>query len=553
MSISKISILASILLFMSSCGLSTMSSKYETVNINVTPSTLQVHGDKVGLTIDANFPEKYFAKNATIDFTPVLVFDGGEAEFKTITVQGESAIGGEATIFYANGGSFSYQDKINYSDEMLNSELELRATGKSKDKEAVFPAKKIASGVLATSKRIENTENILDANSEYEYETILEETATIYFLVNASNIRSTEKSNSDLEKLEEFAKLGNKTHSIEVKSFASPEGSVNLNDNVSDKRAASTLKYAKRLLKRVKLDGASNNELYVEKSEGEDWEGFNELMRKSEIKDKRRITKIVNSVEDLELRERAIRDMAEIYDAIEKNVLPQLRKAQITVRSYQPKKSDSTISVLANSSPNELSLKELLHAASLSTEEKNKIDIYNKAVQIHNNWKGLNNIATIHLNNNDLDKAYQHLSKAEKLSKESDEIKNNLGVVAAWKGQYTKAQNYFNKCKSSEENQALLSIRKGDYKKASRYFKNKKSHNAALAKILNGNNSLCNEKTAACDYLNAISSARSGNSNLVIKYLKSAIDLDSKYKNEASMDLEFIKFKENTDFQNLLN
>jgi Flp pilus assembly protein TadD/outer membrane protein OmpA-like peptidoglycan-associated protein len=553
MSISKISILASILLFMSSCGLSTMSSKYETVNINVTPSTLQVHGDKVGLTIDANFPEKYFAKNATIDFTPVLVFDGGEAEFKTITVQGESAIGGEATIFYANGGSFSYQDKINYSDEMLNSELELRATGKSKDKEAVFPAKKIASGVLATSKRIENTENILDANSEYEYETILEETATIYFLVNASNIRSTEKSNSDLEKLEEFAKLGNKTHSIEVKSFASPEGSVNLNDNVSDKRAASTLKYAKRLLKKVKLDGASNNELYVEKSEGEDWEGFNELMRKSEIKDKRRITKIVNSVEDLELRERAIRDMAEIYDAIEKNVLPQLRKAQITVRSYQPKKSDSTISVLANSSPNELSLKELLHAASLSTEEKNKIDIYNKAVQIHNNWKGLNNIATIHLNNNDLDKAYQHLSKAEKLSKESDEIKNNLGVVAAWKGQYTKAQNYFNKCKSSEKNQALLSIRKGDYKKASRYFKNKKSHNAALAKILNGNNSLCNEKTAACDYLNAISSARSGNNNLVIKYLKSAIDLDSKYKNEASMDLEFIKFEENTDFQNLLN
>ena len=498
MSISKISIIASFLFFLSSCGLSTMSSKYETINVNVTPSTLQVHGDKVELTIDANFPEKYFAKNATVDFTPVLVFDGGEAEFKTITVQGESAIGGEATIFYANGGSFSYQDKINYSDAMLNSELELRAIGKSKDKEAIFPAKKIASGVLATSQRIENTENILDAKSEYEYETILEETAIIYFLVNASNIRSTEKSNSDLKKLEDFAKLGNQTHSIEVKSFASPEGSVNLNDNVSDRRAESTLKYAKRILKKVKLDGASNNELYVEKSEGEDWEGFNQLMRKSKIKDKRRITKIVNSVEDLELRERAIRDMAEIYDAIEKN-------------------------------------------------------IYNKAVQIHNDWKGLNNIATIHLNNGDLDKASQHLSKAEKLFKGSDEVQNNLGVIAAWKGQYTKAQNYFNKCKNSEENQALLSIRKGDYKKASRFFKNKNSHNAALAKMLNGNNSLCNEKTAACDYLNAISSARSGNSNLLIKYLKSAIQLDSKYKKEASMDLEFIKFQENTDFQNLLN
>jgi len=61
-------------------------------------------------------------------------------------------------------------------------------------------------------------------------------------------------------------------------------------------------------------------------------------MRSSEIKDRRRITKIVNSVEDLEKREQAIRDMAEIYDAIEKDVLPQLRKAQITVRSFEPKK-----------------------------------------------------------------------------------------------------------------------------------------------------------------------------------------------------------------------
>jgi|GEM_PF-4698995 len=48
MSISKISIIASFLFFLSSCGLSTMSSKYETINVNVTPSTLQVHGDKVG-------------------------------------------------------------------------------------------------------------------------------------------------------------------------------------------------------------------------------------------------------------------------------------------------------------------------------------------------------------------------------------------------------------------------------------------------------------------------------------------------------------------------
>ena len=43
----------------------------------------------------------------------------------------------------------------------------------------------------------------------------------IYFLVNKSNIRTTEKSGSDIDKLKVFAKNGYKTHSIEIKSFAS--------------------------------------------------------------------------------------------------------------------------------------------------------------------------------------------------------------------------------------------------------------------------------------------------------------------------------------------
>ena len=189
---------------------------------------------------------------------------------------------------------------------MMESTLELRALGKSKDKELAFDNRTIANGVLATSTRIQNTEDLYFAKSNYEKETILEESAIIYFLVNQSNIRTTEKSDDDIKRLEEFASLGYETHSIEVKSFASPEGSVNLNDNVSEKRAASTLRFLKRMLRKAKLNGVDNEELYTEISEGEDWEGFNKLMRSSDIKDRRRITKIVNSVEDLEKREQAI-------------------------------------------------------------------------------------------------------------------------------------------------------------------------------------------------------------------------------------------------------
>ena len=547
MKISKILIYSIAISFLTSCGLSNMASKFETVNVNVTPPTLQAHAGKVEVNIDASFPEKYFAKSTTVEFTPGLITEKGEKKFKSITVQGEEATGGEATIFYTTGGRFSYKDNIPYTKDMMESKLELRALGKEKEKELVFDSRTIANGVLATSTRIQNTEDIYFAKSNYENETILEESAVIYFLVNQSNVRTTEKSDDDIKRLEEFASLGYKTHSIEVKSFASPEGSVNLNDDVSDKRAASTLRYLKRMLKKVELDGVDNDDLYTEISEGEDWEGFNKLMRNSDIKDRRRITKIVNSVEDLEKREQAIRDMAEIYDAIEKDVLPQLRKAKITIRSYEPKKSDSLILELAQNNAQELDVKELLYSASLTEDNELKISIFNKSSQLHNNWKGYNNIACLMLEKNNLVEAKKYLSKAEKLNGSASNIQNNKAVIAAWEGDLELAKKLYNKS-ATPKNKALLDLRTANYKKAARFFKSKNSHNAALAKMLNGQYSTCNENTAECNYLNAISYARSGNEDMMIKSLSSAISKNNNYKKEAKKDLEFINFKSNEKF-----
>ncbi len=549
MKITKILFLSLIISILTSCGLSNMASKYESVNINVTPPTLQAHAGNVEVNIDASFPEKYFAKTSTVEFTPVLISGGGEKKFKSIVIQGEEATGGEATVFYTTGGKFSYQDKIPYTNDMMESKLELRAIGKSKDKELAFDSRTIANGVLATSTRVQNTEDLSFAKSNYEKETILEESAIIYFLVNQSNVRTTEKSDDDIRRLEEFASLGNKTHSIEVKSYASPEGSVDLNDNVSDKRAASTLRFLKKMLKKANLDGVDNKNLYTEVSEGEDWEGFNKLMRNSDIKDRRRITKIVNSVEDLEKREQAIRDMAEIYDAIEKDVLPQLRKAKITIRSFEPKKSDSLILELAKNNAAALDMKELLYSASLTDDIDQKISIFNSASEIHNNWKGYNNIACLMLENNRLNEAKKYLSKAEKLNNTASNIQNNKAVIAAWEGDLELAKKLYNKG-ATTKNKALLDLRTANYKKASRFFKNKNTHNAALAKMLNGQNSTCNENTAECNYLNAISYARSANEDMMIKSLKSAITKNIKYKEEAKKDLEFVNYMTNEKFLN---
>ena len=554
MQTSKVFLYLISIILITSCGLTNMASKYDTVKITTTPQILQVHGGQVNLSLDAVFAEKYFNKKATIDFTPVLVYKDGETAFKTITIQGEEATGGEATIFNATGGNFKYQDAINFSEKMINSNLELRAIAKLKDEEKILDPKSIGRGVIATSTRIKDTEELANNNHEYQHETILEKSATIYFLVNQSNIRTTEKSDIDIEALKEFAKNNYKTHSIEIISYASPEGSVNANNDVSDRRMKSTLNYTKKLLKSLNVDGVDNDDLYIQKSIGEDWDGFETLINKSSIKNKRQINRIVNSINDVEVREQQIRDLAEIYDAIENNVLPQLRKATIIIKSYEPKKSDNEIAKLSLANPDSLDIKELLFSATLTNDQNHQIIIYKKAVELYNDWRGYNNIACIHLSNGNLKKAEEYLAKAEMIQKETQrDILTNKGILHSRKGELKIAQKLFGQAKTSEKNQALLDIRKGEYAKAARYFKNKKNHNATLAKLLNSNNEVrCNEANAACHYLNAIAATRSANNEEAINHLRKAINMEASYKNEAKQDLEFVNLKLNEDFVKLI-
>ena len=160
--------------------------------------------------------------------------------------------------------------------------------------------------------------------------------------------------------MKEFAKLGYETKNIEISSYASPEGTLDINDKVSDNRSESTFNYAKRLMKKLKIEGANNNDLYIKSSKGEDWAGFNKLVNSSDMKDKSKVLNIVRNQKDPQKREEAIRDMAEIYDAIEDDVLPKLRKATITLRVYEPKKTEEDIVSLSIADPSQLDIKEML-------------------------------------------------------------------------------------------------------------------------------------------------------------------------------------------------
>ena len=553
MKILKLIILAIIL---NGCGLHYMSSNYHKVNYEQTPSVLQTKGEMISINLKGTFPEKYFAKKATVEITPVIISENGkENKLKSIILQGEQATGGDETIFFESGGSFVYSDNIKYTDDMKSSTLELRALAVIEDENKILGPLTIAKGVISTSMKVANNEIIAIAHHGYEEETILSETATIYFLVNKSNIRTTEKSDADVKRLQDFIKLGYKTESFVVKSSASPEGKEKINTKLSDNRQNNTFIYAKSLLKKLKADGANNDDNYKKSSDGADWDGFNKLVKNSSIDEKNTILNLTDKTKQRSQKERGelLQDMAQVYDALEKDVLQFLRKSEITINSYQPKKTRSEILSLSLENPSALTIEELLYSATLEENKENKIVIYNTAIELHDDWRAYNNLAAHYLSNNDANTAVDFLNLAlENGGSDDPAVLTNLGIVASWNGALSTAQDLFDRAKTNSENQGILDIRQGNYGSAVKLLR-ANSYNAVLANILNGDyNITCNENTAECYYLNAIAGARSSNESLLFTNLEKAINLSSSYKLEALNDLEFQDYKSNEQFLSLI-
>ena len=548
----KLFLLLTIIISFFGCGLERMASEYDKVIYEQTPKILEVHGGDVFVDLKGTFPEKYFAKKAIVEITPIIISETGEeTKLKSVILQGEHATGGDETIFYESGGTFVYSDKIEYKENMKSSNLELRALATLEDDNKILGPVTVANGVVSTSMRVKNDEKIEIADHGYKEVETISETATIYFLVNKSNIRTTEKSDADVQKLKDFIRLGYKTESFVIKSSSSPEGTEKINTELSDDRQNSTLEYAKYLLKRLKADGAGNDDYYKKSSAGADWDGFNKLVSNSSINEKNTILSLNDRNKQKSQKERGelLKDMTQVYDALENDVLQYLRKSEITINSYLPKKTREEIVQLSTTNPSKLTIEELLYSASLEENAARSLEIYTTAKDLHNDWRAYNNIAAYHLSKGNLDRAYEYLNKAkENGGANESSVLTNLGIIASWNGELNKARNLFNKANTDPLNLAILDIRQGKYSSAADVLRGN-SYNAALANILNGNNNYtCIENTAECFYLNAIAGARAGNETMLFTNLEKSIQKSETYIKEALNDLEFEKYRTHDKF-----
>nr|WP_320117212.1 hypothetical protein [uncultured Marinifilum sp.] len=567
---SKVISLASLALagvVLTSCaGLNKMKKEASNIKYQVTPEVLEAHADMVDVKVTVNIPAKYFNKNVVVVATPVLKFEGGEKAFPSKTLQGEKVQGNNTVVPFETGKTISYTGKIPYEQAMRISDLEVRMVGSKGEKSVDFDPYKIADGVVATATLVQNTpRNIVGKDA---FQRIIPETqeADLHYLINSSQVRWSEMKAEDVKALKAYldaVKADDKKEykGVEVSAYASPDGKQDWNEKLAGKREVSSSKYIKKEMKRAKMAEYAAEDFFKSKVTPEDWEGFQKLMKASNIQDKELILRVLSMYSDPEVREKEIRNISAAFDDVKKEVLPKLRRSKFSVNVDLIGKTDAELKDLGMNNPSELNVEELLYSATLVDSADDKLKIYEAAKkQFSKDWRGYNDAGMILFGMNKVADAKSNFEQADKLSAKNPVVKNNLGAVELVNGNVAEAEVLFGAAtgagKEVNYNQGIVAVKKAEYDTAVKHFGECNGVNAALANILDEKYNVALDKlnanttdAAMVYYLKAVVGARTANNNLVFTNLETAVAKDASLKATAKTDMEFAKVFEDAKFK----
>jgi len=563
----KLAVYGAVALFFASCnGLSTMLKNANTVTYTCTPNPLEMQGDSVLVTIKGSFPANYFNKKAILELTPVLTYEGGEKAYKVQKLQGEG-VEANGTIISLTGGSFSYSNKIAYTDEMAKSELVLRAKATVGTKSMDLPAYKLATGVVATAKLVHADAKTIKAIDQFKYRIPESREAAIKFLMSQAKVRAEETKKSEIKSVTKYldsvkADKNKQIANVDISAYASPDGPEAFNAQLSNNRGASAEKFYKDSFK--KNDKAAKATVNTV-GKSEDWIGFKDLMQKSSLEDKEMIVRILDMNSDPIVREKEIKNMAKAYKKIAKDILPELRRSKMTFNVDKLGRNDSTLLALGQVDTAKLGVEEYLKSASLTADNATQVKILNNAIKnFPQEWRAFNNLGVAQASQKNFDGALTSFLKADELSSGQKMVKNNIGAMYQAKGNDTKAVEYFDLASGAGKevgaNQGAIKIKEGKYQEAVDLYGSTASFNASLAKLLNGDvNGALNAITASEDqtdplafYLKAIIGARTSNTDLLFTNLRTAIMKDGKLAAKAKKDIEFVKFYDDATFKSIV-
>ena len=316
--------------FNNPCDIDRMARESKKITYRVDPDPLKEGEDgNVCFDVIVTIPGEYFEKQAVMNLQPYLAYKGGQIDIDPITFVGEKVKGeGDFRVPYKEGGEFTKHYCMPYQEEMANCELKgdpmfyvydgtIYPTQDEIVKNVYYAqgaTEHLANGVEQAFVEVDST--IIEKSMKDNLEKVL----TYYFNKDKYNIGDRKKLNNEADAaLKDLLNAG--VTEFEIKAWASPEGEEGHNFELSDNRdnaaEAQMNKIAKD--KNLKING---------KGYGEDWNLFIELVQNSNLKDK---DAIVNTVNNAPNKQKAVKDMCAIYPQLEKDILPQIRRAEVYV------------------------------------------------------------------------------------------------------------------------------------------------------------------------------------------------------------------------------
>ena len=529
----------------SCASLDKMAQMAENVKVTCEPGVLEAVNGTIDPVVTVSYPADYFNPKAILEVTPVLVYDGGEVAMKPFFYQGDK-VKDNYKVVSSDGQTVTERVHFDYVPGMEKSHLELRGVARKGEKFVNLPVKKVADGVNTTYMLVKRDGFVTPKADAYQE--VISSTAEgqIKYLVNSADVRNSElkgKSVKDFLAAIDQINADERTSikGTEILAYASPEGPERKNNELADKRSASANKALKEMGK--KHENIAGAEV---KSLGEDWEGFQQLVKESNIQDKDLILRVLSMYSDPAVRENEIRNMSQVFTALKGEVLPELRRARLIANvEYQNYTSEELLKLL-NDNADVLDEEALLRTATLVKDNDQKEEIYKRAVSKYGSERAQFNLAALYLSENKLAKAEDALAKVHS---DDPDVVNAKGVIALRQDDLATAANLFRKANTpdAKKNLGIVQLLTGQYDEAAKTLADVDGccHNTVLAYILTDQLSKAKSAVHCKDqkvvYLQAIIAARQGDAAGVRENLGKITS--QALLNRAKTDVEFAGYE----------
>ena len=554
-------------LALSSCNcFKKMAQNRDEVKLTVTPEILALNNGVVAADINVTFPVEYFNQKAVIKVTPVIVFEGGEVAGTPKYYQG-SKVDDNYAVVSANGGVYTQHVEFPYDSRMDQCALQLRAEikcpgGKCKEftlvnlNDGAIPTKEqaevlagndeaakaalakefgltVAYGLNTLQKDIKYGDLMEPMANNYKKVTTVVDKTDLLYAINSSVVTKKNERKADLgefkSNVDKNLENDRATQNIAVKGYASPDGPEKFNDKLSKARSESGKKVVAKLLKKTGLDVDAA-------AYGEDWEGFKELVEKSDIKDKNLILQVLSLYNSPAQRENEIKNMSSVFNELKSDILPELRRSQIVNTTDIQGKTDAEI-MAAYRNGDELTVEEYLYAAeTLANGANEQVAILAVAAKKYDDARVYNNLGVAQTNAGQKAEALKSFEKAAKLDS-SKELNKNLLLSNLANGNTAEAKKYAQS--ADAEAKAAMAAAQGDYKAAANTLE---GYNAAVASVMNNDlaaakKAIAKDNSADADYLRAVIAAKEGDLNTADAQLKSAVSKNPALAEKAAKDV----------------